>query len=105
MAKRKTKRQSRIKYALKDYPWGRKEHLRDKEAEDKRLGLLAQEFGLAIVMVLRDRLNMTPERADMVLGFIIEQLKANRGTVYSMAALENIKKLDEALEEPMTRLR
>lgn len=104
MGKRKQRFKSRgiqgqIKYALKDFPWGRKLHYRDKEGEDARLALLAKEFGVAVLMVLTNDLGMTTEEADKVLGKIIEQAKANRGMVYTKAALENIKKLNEVLEE------
>jgi hypothetical protein len=58
--------------------WFNYSRQRDKSAEDQRLGLLAKELGVAVLMVLVNDYDFSQEAANEALGKVLEQAKTNR---------------------------
>lgn len=64
----------------------KKRKARTKEMEDRRLALLAQELGTAMVVVLVNDYGFNPEEADKALGKVIAQAKETRLTIAARSA-------------------
>lgn len=60
---------------------------RDKSAENQRLALLAKELGVAMMMVLVNDYGFSQNEADIALGKILAQAKANREMITTNAVM------------------
>jgi len=64
-----------------------KSQKRNKSAEDQRLALLAKELGTAMMMVLVNDYAFSQDEADLALGRVLAQAKANREMITTNAVM------------------
>ncbi len=67
--------------------WFAKKQRRNKSAENQRLALLAKELGVAMMMVLVNDYGFSQNEADIALGKILAQAKANREMITTNAVM------------------
>lgn len=74
---------------------------RNKKTEDKRLALLAQELGIAMMVVLVNDYGFSSEKANEVLGKVLSQAKQTREMIATNGAIAAQEKKSISTEEKL----